>query len=308
MHIYKQYTDFKKVKPLVLTIGTFDGVHLGHRKILSKIKEICEKKGAESCVMTFDPHPRKILFPDKNELKILSTISEKTKLLSENGIQHLIIQPFTKEFSKVSSHEYIHSILENGIKPDILVIGYDHRFGSNREGNLELLQKSKVNFEIVEIPAFEIDQLNVSSTKIRTALSEGEIKQANNFLGYTFFIHANVIEGKKLGRSIGFPTANLHIDENDKLIPANGVYAVMVEFEGKKLKGMMNIGTNPSVSDDQHLKLEVHLLNFDGDLYDKTLKISFLQKMRKEQKFATLEELKHQLEADKLLAAQILNE
>jgi riboflavin kinase/FMN adenylyltransferase len=293
MKVIRNFRDWHFEGKGVVTIGTFDGVHLGHQKILKRLTEVKEKIGGESIVFTFDPHPRKILFPSQNDLQLINSPDEKTELLRKAGVDFTIVYPFTEQFSQIEPSRFIREILVEKLKTKILVIGYDHKFGNKRSGNIETFKMASelYGFEVEEIPAQEIDEINISSTKIRKALFDGDIKTAAKFLGYNYSLNGQVVHGKKLGRSIGIPTANLKVINNDKLIPAKGVYFVKVEVESFKGFGMMNIGTNPTVDNTPELKLEVNIFNFEGDIYNKTLKVEFMERIRDEKKFNSLEEL-----------------
>lgn len=308
MSVFYNISELSQVTNSIVTIGTFDGVHLGHQKIIKRLVELKQKQGGEIVLFTFDPHPRKVLFPEQKDLKLITTTEEKCDILKQFGVDHVLVYPFTKEFSKMQAQDYISNIIARGLKTKTLVIGYDHRFGSNREGNIETLKElSKVyNFVVEEIPAQEINQLNVSSTRIRKAIEAGEIQTANDFLGYTFFITGKVIKGKQLGRTIGYPTANLLIEDNDKLIPKIGVYAVNVVLNNLSYKGMLNIGTNPTTDADNRVKIEVNIFDFDKDIYGKTLKVEFVKWIRNEEKFANLGELKQALANDKIACTYAL--
>ena len=277
--------------------------------LLQRIRELAETEGGESVLLTFYPHPRLVLFPDDNDLKLLSTLDEKIEQLKNSGIQHLIVHPFTKSFSRTSVQEYVQNILVEGIGTSKLVIGYDHHFGRNREGSLENLRllAPEYGFEVEEIPAQEIDDVNVSSTKIRNALDQGEVARAAEFLGYAYGLSAKVVKGNEIGRSLGFPTANLSLDDSTKLIPGNGVYAVGVHFDERLYHGMANIGYRPTVSQgSQNRMIEVHLFQFSSDLYGKRLRITFHQRIRNEHKFDTIDALRAQLQKDAIQAREAL--
>ena len=299
MKVFSNISSYKSEKPVVLTIGTFDGVHIGHRKIVERLIKSAEKEGLKSVILTFFPHPRMIL-NQNSDIKLLNTIDEKIRLLESMGLNALIIHPFDKAFSELSAEEFVQQILVEKLNLKKIIIGYDHRFGKNRTAGIDdlIVFGEKYHFEVEQISAQEIDEVSVSSTKIRKALEQGEIVLANSYLGYNYFFNATVVEGKKLGRTIGFPTANLKVSEEYKLIPKTGVYIVEVLIENKKLNGMMNIGTNPTVSG-THQTIEVNILGFDRDIYGKSVQVSFLEKIRGEQKFASIEELKSQLQKDK---------
>ena len=299
MKIFHSIDSFQSAKKTIITIGTFDGVHIGHQKIVNKLLENAKNRNVESAILTFFPHPRMVL-QDQTEMRLLNTIEERTKLLEKNGVDNLIIHPFDKAFSRLTAEEFVKDILVNQLNIEKIVIGYDHRFGRNRTANIDDLIEfgEKYNFEVEQISAQEIQEASVSSTKIRTALEEGNIALANQYLGYSYFLTGVVKEGKKLGRTIGFPTANLKIEENYKLIPKQGVYIIESNLNGKKAYGMMNIGTNPTF-DEGMLSIEIHFLDFDADLYDQKIQISLLKYLRAEQKFASVALLKTQLNIDK---------
>ncbi len=309
MKVYKSIEEFKVVKNTVVTTGTFDGVHTGHQVIIEQLKNAAKKISGESVILTFFPHPRMVLYPDDNELRLLNTIDERIEMLRSAGIDHLIIHPFSKKFSRLSSTEFVRDILVNKLNISTLVIGYDHHFGRNREGSLEHLQELAplYDFTVEEIPAQEIQQVNISSTKVRTSLLNGEIQAANQFLGYNYFIIGTVIDGNKMGRTIGFPTANIKVEEWYKLIPAKGVYAVKVKLDGNIFDGMLNIGTRPTLKENDNESIEVNIFNFEEDIYNKEIQIEFYERIRDEQKFEELTLLKEQLEIDKQKAIQILN-
>ncbi|KKN12934.1 hypothetical protein LCGC14_1011500 [marine sediment metagenome] len=255
---------YDELHPTAITIGTFDGVHIGHRKILERLMKTSERVNLKSTVLTFFPHPRMVLQKDV-DIKLLNTIGEKSNILKEMGLDQLIIHPFTKDFSRLSATEFVRDILVNKLKIKKIIIGYDHRFGRNRNANISDLRAfgTTLDFEVEEISAQEIDEVSVSSTKIRKALNDGDIPTANAYLGYHYMLTGNVLKGKGLGRQINFPTANLNIPEKYKLVPKNGVYAVQSELFGKTVYGMMNIGYNPTVSGDGKVSIEVHYFDFD---------------------------------------------
>ncbi len=306
MKIYHSLNDFAKLDYAVVTSGTFDGVHVGHQKILARLKEIAQKNKGETVVITFWPHPRLILQPDL-DLHLLNTFEEKAELLKQQGIHHLIRLTFTKEFSQVSSHDFIKKILVDTIGTKKLVIGYDHRFGKNREGSFEELKINgpKYGFEVEEIPRQEVDHLAVSSTKIREALEEGDVATANHLLGQPYSLRGEVIKGDRLGRVLGFPTANIDSDSRHKLIPAEGIYAVSVKHEAKEYLGMLYIGNRPTVNGSKR-SIEVNIFDFDKEIYGETLTIYFHHSIRKDIKFKDLEALKLQLQQDKIDALGLL--
>ena len=307
MFIYKSISDIPILKHAIVTIGTFDGVHLGHQKIISRLLELKKQQGGETLLFTFEPHPRKVLFPEQKDLKLLTNTAEKCELLKQFGIDHLLVFPFTKEFSHMQAETYIEEIISKGLQTKTLVIGYDHHFGSNREGNINLLKEvcAHYQFSIEEIPVQEINQLNVSSSRIRKALGEGDIEIANSYLGYSFFIKGEVIKGKQLGRTIGYPTANIKLDDADKLIPKIGVYAANIIIKEKRYKGMLNVGINPTTDADNNIKVEVNIFGFNEEIYGETIKLEFVKRIRNEQKFANLDELKQQLAKDKIECSHV---
>lgn len=282
-----------------ITIGTFDGVHLGHSKILERLINNAKNEGLKSTVLTFFPHPRMVLQKD-TDIKLLNTLDEKVQILDAMGLDYLIIHPFTKDFSRLSATEFVRDILVNTLNTKKIIIGYDHRFGRNRNANIQDLNTfgNALGFDVEEIPAQEIDEVSVSSTKIRNALLEGDIATANEYLTYPYMLTGTIKKGKGLGKQFGFPTANLHIAENYKLIPKNGVYVVKGIINGNEHHGMMNIGFNPTVSGTEK-SIEVNFFEFEGDLYDKKIQVNILHRIRDEHKFDSVEELQEQLKQDK---------
>lgn len=308
MKVYTNIQEFKSAKNVVVTIGTFDGVHLGHKVIINQLKKAAQELGGESVLLTFFPHPRMVVFPDDNELKLLNTIEERKGLLEKAGIDHLIIHPFSKAFSRLTALEFVRDILVNRLNTKKVVIGYDHHFGRNREGSFEDLVEfgELYGFSVEEIPAQDIQQINVSSTKIRTSLLAGEIHAATQFLGYPYFINGTVVKGDKIGREIGFPTANIKPDETYKLIPKNGVYAVKVVVNKNEYDGMLNIGIRPTLKG-KNETIEVNIFDFDEEIYGQQIQIKFYERIRDEQPFEDLNELKNQLSIDKSKTIQIFN-
>lgn len=306
MKIFNSINDFVCSKKTILTLGTFDGVHYGHQKILEKVTQNAESDITESLVLTFFPHPRMIL-KGRSDVKLLNTIGEKIDLLETLGVQNLVIHPFDEEFSKLSAEEFVKSVLVNRFHIQKIIIGHDHRFGRNRTANIDDLIAfgKQYGFEVEQISVQEIKAVSISSTKIRNALIEGNMALANDYLGYEYFLTGIVSQGKQLGRTIGFPTANLMIEENDKLIPRNGVYVVKSIFQQKTFFGMMNIGFNPTVSGEK-LSVEVHYFEFDADLYNQEIRVSILENLRSEQKFDSVALLKEQLEKDKNAALSFI--
>ena len=308
LKLFHSINDFQSTKKTILTLGTFDGVHIGHKKILERITQNTENGKYESLVLTFFPHPRMVL-QEKSEIKLLNTIAEKSKLLEETGIENLVIHPFNESFSRLTAEEFVHSILVDQFHIQKIIIGHDHRFGRNRTANIDDLIAfgTEYGFEVEQISAQEIQDVSVSSTKIRRALDEGNIALANDYLGYAYFLSGEVIKGKQLGRTIGFPTANIHIEEDYKKIPKNGVYIVKTIINEKEVFGMMNIGFNPTVNGDKKT-IEVHLFEFDADIYGQKLEISLLKYIREEQKFGSLDLLTEQLNLDKKTALDFVSQ
>ncbi|MGD9931228.1 MAG: bifunctional riboflavin kinase/FAD synthetase [Mangrovibacterium sp.] len=308
MKVYHDLQDFQ-VKNPVLTIGSFDGVHLGHVKIIDRLKEIAQQNQGESVIFTFYPHPRLVLFPKEHNLRLLTTLQEKIRLFERAGIEHLIVYPFSKAFSELSYTEFVRQILVEKLNIKSLVVGYDHKFGKNREGGFEMLQElSEIyNFNLEKLDVLLMDDINISSTKIRNALEQGDVLRANKFLGHPFTLHGTVVEGQKLGRKIQFPTANIEASDPNKIIPGYGVYAVFVHVDNQKFMGMLNIGTRPTVNKNaDHRSIEVHILQYDGNLYGHEIELEFIRKVREEQKFSSIEELKMQLELDKTNVMRLL--
>lgn len=292
----------------MVTIGTFDGVHIGHKAILKRLVETAKKENLDSVVLTFFPHPRMVL-QQNVDIKLINTIEERTELLENTGLDHLVIHPFTHAFSRLTALEYVRDILVNSLKAKKIIIGYDHRFGRNRNADIEDLKEfgKTYNFEVEEISAKEIDDVAVSSTKIRKALNEGDIETANNYLGYNFMISGEVVKGKAIGRTINYPTANLKLKEKYKLVPKNGVYIVQSTIEGEKIFGITSIGTNPTVGGTEKT-IETHFLNFNKDLYGKEITIAFLKYIRNEETFDSMEILKREIEKDETFAKQFLKD
>lgn len=299
----KTAADYKRIKNSVVTIGTFDGVHVGHQKIINRLVHIAETNKLQALVLTFFPHPRMVVQKDSS-IKLINTIDEKAAQLQQLGVDHLVLKEFTKTFSRLSALEYVRDVLVNKLKVKHIIVGYDHHFGRNRTATIEdLIEFGKFyGFEVTQIDAQEVGDVAVSSTKIRSALSEGNIRVANDFLGYNFMLTGTVVKGKGLGANLSFPTANIFIEEPYKLIPKQGVYLVQSKIENQLVYGMMNIGKNPTVSQDNKTHIEVHFFNLDANLYTKTLKIELLEHLRSEIKFPNIEALKVQLEKDKALA------
>ncbi len=307
LKVYHSISEFKNVSRPILTTGTFDGVHFGHKIIIDRLKEIAQKQKGETVLLTFSPHPRMVLFPEDHQLQLINTMEEKIKLLEEAGIEHLIIHPFTKAFSRTTSMQFVRDIIVNQLHTHKLVIGYNHHFGRNREGSFEHLKEYAplYGFEVEEISAQLIDDVSISSTKIRKALLSGNVSKASEYLGYNYSFQGRVVEGKKIGRTIGFPTANLSISDETKLIPKDGVYAVNVEVKGQLHNGMMNIGNNPTVKGNQQ-SVEVHIFDFDSSIYDQLLRVYFVCRLRDEILFENLDDLQNQLQLDKAKGLEVL--
>lgn len=307
MKVYYKISDFKALGNAVVTSGTFDGVHLGHQKILNRLNEIARTNNCETVVITFWPHPRLVISPHTEDFKLLNTIDEKIAQLESMGIDHLLILSFTREFSELTSEQYIEDVLINGIGTKILVIGYDHRFGRNREGGIDYLVKHSNRFkiQIEEIPRQEIENMTISSTKVRNAIQNGEVETARELLGRNYSFSGVVVKGRQLGRTIGFPTANVQLSKNYKLLPKNGVYGVKTRLRGKTYDGIMNIGNRPTVEGIGRTQ-EVHIFDFDDDIYGETLDVELLFFVREEQKFDSINDLVKQIEADCTIVKQQL--
>lgn len=306
MKTYSSAFEYKNSAPSVVTIGTFDGVHVGHKAILKRLVETAKKENLESGVLTFFPHPRMVLQQDTS-IKLINTIDERIAQLEKTGLDHLIIHPFTREFSRLSASEFVRDILVNQLNIKKIIIGYDHRFGRNRTADINDLREfgQIYNFEIEEITAKEIDDVAVSSTKIRNALNAGDVTTANTYLADAFSITGEIVRGKALGRTIAYPTANLNLEETYKLIPKNGVYIVKSQIQGKTVYGITSIGTNPTVGGSEKT-IETHFLDFEGDLYGKTLTIAFIKFIRDEATFDSLETLKNAIAEDEIFAKKYL--
>jgi riboflavin kinase/FMN adenylyltransferase len=308
MKIYHHINDFQRLNNAVVTIGTFDGVHQGHRQIIARLKELARQTGGETVILTFFPHPRMIIHPEDQDLKLITTIHERAALLEQLGVDHLIITPFSRDFSNQTAEAYIRDILVNKIGTRQIIIGYDHRFGKDRQGGLSDLQQAApvYGFEVIEIPKQDIDHVAVSSTRIREALLKADIEQANAFLGYPFFITGKVIRGNQIGRQIGYPTANLLVEENYKLIPADGIFAATLKLNNESFQGMAYIGHRPTING-MTRNIEVNIFDFNRDIYNQTLQMNFIHFVRHDVKFSSLEGLKDQLAQDKLDVLALLN-
>ena len=309
LKIYNHFSEFIKLENAVVTIGTFDGVHFGHQKIIKRLCELAKATGGESVILTFFPHPRLIIDPENQQLKMINTIEEKAKILAALGVDHLIITPFTRDFSNLTPAAYIKDILIDTIGVKNLIVGYDHRFGKDREGSMSDLQEfaSIYGFAIEEIPEHDINDVAVSSTKIRTGLLDGDVALAATYLGYNFSIHGRVIKGDKIGRTIGFPTANIFVEETYKLIPSDGIYAVTVELNGSVYKGMAYIGQRPTING-MTRNIEVNIFDFNQEIYGQLITMTFLKFLRHDVKFTGLDALKEQLHSDKLATLAFFEE
>ena len=294
--------------PTIVTIGTFDGVHVGHQKIIDRLVQIAQLEDLQSCILTFFPHPRMVLQKDAN-IKLINTIDERKQLLENAGIDFLFIKKFKKEFSRMGAEEFVKDLLVDTLHAKKVIIGYDHRFGRNRSADINNLKEygEKYDFTVEEIPMQDVEDVAVSSTKIRKALNEGDIETANSFLGHPFMLTGTIVKGKQLGQTINFPTANLYIEEPYKLIPKHGAYIVKSEIDNKTVYGMMNIGLNPTVKGEKE-SIEIHFFDFDKDLYNQKLQVSLLCRLRDEKQFNSIEELKNQLEKDKTFSLQFIKE
>lgn len=309
MKIYQTLEDYQPVENVVVTIGTFDGVHVGHRKLIGRVKEIAREIGGQTVILTFFPHPRMILYPDEHGIELLNTLREKITLLEETGVDHLIIHPFNQEFAELTSTEFIRQVIARKIKTRKLVIGYDHRFGKNREGSFEDLLKlaPSSGFDVEKIPEEDINDIAVSSTLIRKALQTGDVDTATSYLGRPYTLTGTVVHGNKIGRTLGFPTANLKIAENYKLIPAEGVYVVEVDVMNETFYGMLSIGRRPTLENDGALSVEVFILDFNREIYGSELTLRLVQWIRGDKKFNSLDELTLQINSDKRYTLNYLN-
>ena len=310
MKVFHNIIETRNIPHAVVTIGTFDGVHLGHQAIFNKMKTLAQGIGGETVVVTFEPHPRQVLNIDSSNLRFLCTPEEKLKKFEEFGIDNVLIINFTKEFSRTPSEVFIKDYIIDHIHPAYIVVGYDHHFGKNRMGDFSLLSDlmKKYNFKVERIAAQDVENIAISSTKIRNALAVGNVKSANRLLGYTYSVTAKVVVGNKIGRTLGFPTANLELPREYMLINNRGVYVCLVDYEGKTYKAMANIGHRPTIGDrtENNPLIEVNLFDFDGDLYGKQIHVRFIDRIRDEEKFAGLEALKAQLGQDREKAKEIL--
>jgi len=307
MKIFNNIQSYSSEKESILTIGTFDGVHIGHNKILTKLVEESKKNNLSSLIMTFFPHPRMVL-QKSQEIKMIDTIDEKIYLFEKTGVDNLIIQPFDENFSKIRAKEFVEEILVKKLKIKHIIIGYDHRFGKDREASVDDLKKFGLNymFTVEEIAAQEIHSIAISSTKIRNAILKGEIKKCNEYLGRNFMLTGEVVHGDGLGKKINFPTANIKIPETYKIIPKNGVYLVRAIINSERYFGMMNIGVRPTIGGEKK-SLEIHFFNFKDNIYNKTISVEIICKIRDEEKFSSIDELKIQLKKDEQFCLKLIN-
>ena len=307
MQVHYGFESYKNIKNPIVTVGTFDGVHFGHQKIIQRLQKIAKKNNGESVLLTFDPHPRKILLNDQG-LKLIHTINEKINILENLGLDHLVIYPFTLEFSKFSAKRYIDELLIQKLGTHTLVIGYDHHFGNDREGNIDLLKKyEKSNpFYLEEIKAHEIEEIKVSSTKVRNAIVKGNIHLVNDYCGHFYEFSGEVVRGNGIGKTIGTPTANIKLNSNEKIIPLDGVYAVICQIKDTIYKGIMNIGFKPTVDEGQKRTVEIHLFDYEKDIYGQNLRTKVIERIRDEVKFNSLKDLKSQILKDNEKAKKIL--
>ena len=310
MRVYRDIDEVDYDKCTAVTVGTFDGVHLGHRKILEKLRYISDSKNVRSLVVTFEPHPQAVLRSKSPDIRILTTLEEKLSVLSSLNIDSALVFEFTREFAKTGAREFYEEFLLKKAGMCDLILGYDHMFGRNREGNFQLMEElsKQHGFSVDRVDEYKVDGTIVSSTAIRRILEQGNVKEAEKFLGKRYSLTGIVIAGKKLGRQLGMPTANLEVDSKLKLIPAIGIYSVLVNVDGEEFGGVMNIGTNPTVTNDESLKLEVNIFDFDSDIYGRKIEVQFVDYLRSEEKFSNLEELKQQMLIDRNNSQETLKE
>ena len=307
MKVYNSIAAYKKTKPSIVTIGTFDGVHVGHQQILKQLYKTAHANELESILVSFFPHPRMVL-QKESSLKLLNTIEERTRMIEKTGISNLIVQPFTKEFSRLSALDFVRDILVNQLHIKKIIVGYDHQFGRNRNATIDdLIEFGKTyDFEVIEISAQQLENVSISSTKIRNALNEVAVQTANTYLGYPFMISGLIVKGKGIGKTLEFPTANLHLKEDYKLIPKNGVYLVQSIISGKEVFGLTNIGTNPTVGG-TYKTIETYFLDYSRDLYQKEIQLNFIKRIRGEKTFESKDALKNAITKDELFARNYLN-
>lgn len=309
MQVHYDIEQLPVFRNAIITIGTFDGVHMGHRQIIDKLKTEAKSQNGETVIITFHPHPRKVVSSAILGIRLINTLTERIDLLAQLGIDHLVVVPFTDAFANQAAEDYIKDFLVDKFHPHTIIIGYDHRFGRDRMGDYRLLEKKAVeyNYYLKEIPKHILENISISSTNIRQAILHNDIATADKLLGYDFFFSGKVIHGDKLGRKLGYPTANLKINDEEKIIPGNGIYAVYAQPEGysEKLKGMMSIGFRPTV-DGKKRVVEVNIFDFDKEIYDQTLKVFVKKYLREEVKFNGLDELVKQIDQDKVDSLKVL--
>ena len=307
MKVHYGFESYKNIKNPIVTVGTFDGVHYGHQKIIQRLQKIAKKNNGESVLLTFDPHPRKVLVNDQG-LKLIHTVKEKINILEKLGLDHLVVYPFTKEFSKFSAKTYIDELIIKKLGTHTLVIGYDHHFGNDREGNIDLLKKHEKSnpFYLEEIKAHEIEEIKISSTKVRRAIEKGNIHLVEDYCGHYYEFSGEVVHGNGIGKTIGTPTANIQLNSNEKIIPLDGVYAVICQIKDTDFKGIMNIGYKPTVDKGQVRTIEIHLFNYEKDIYGVNLTSKVIERIRDEVKFSSLDALKSQILKDNVKANKIL--
>ncbi|MDA8692432.1 bifunctional riboflavin kinase/FAD synthetase [Saprospiraceae bacterium] len=310
MEVYYSLDSLPDLQRSAITIGSFDGIHIGHQKIIDRLINLSNEHSVPNVVITFDPHPRSIVYPKDNTLKLLSSLQEKIDLFEKYGVQHLVIVPFTIEFSQISAQEYIEKFLIENFKPSYIVVGYDHRFGLNRTGDFNLLKlnREKFGFEIIEITKQEIDEITISSTKIREALSKGDLESANTLLNHPYQVSGTVVRGRKLGTEIGFPTANIEVEESKKIIPKDGIYTCQVTYDTQTYNGMLYIGDIPTIGTDNKKSIEVNIFDFNLDIYDQRVSIHVLHYLRDDKKFESIEALRQQLQLDRKASLQFFDQ
>lgn len=309
MRVHTDISTLPAFKAPVITIGSFDGLHRGHQAILNQVKNLAKETGGESVIITFDPHPRQVIYPKAGDLSLITTLEEKIYLMEQFEVDHLVVVPFTVEFAQISADEYIEKFLIDKFRPRYIVIGYDHRFGLNRQGDIHFLKwySHKANYEIIELDEQIIDNITISSSKIRKALERSDLKTATGLLNHPFILMGKVIKGNRLGTSIGYPTANISYQNKIKLIPPDGIYAVYVQHNAQIYKGVLYIGVKPTVTDDNKRVIEVHIIDFEKDIYEENVTIEFIDFIRPDVKFDNLEAMRAQITLDKNAALEILN-
>ncbi len=304
MRVVRQLSSDIRFNNPILTLGTYDGVHLGHQEIIRSLVEKARRENKESVLFTFEPHPRKVLYPDSYSVKLIDTVDEKLEKLEKLGLDTVILFPFTREFSRLSAMEFVRDILVNRIGVSEMHIGYDHHFGKNREGSFQELQElgELYHFQVFQLPAISIGEVAISSTKIRNAILEGNVAYAATLLGTPFVLQGKVVKGQQIGRTIGFPTANIDLENSEKIYPKNGVYAAKAYLGERLVYGVMNIGTRPTVANNGQVTIEVFLFDFTEEIYEQTIRVEVMQHIREEQRFDSIEDLKHQIQLDEITA------